>query len=262
VAETEEFQFAGSDVLPDRLSVYQFMGICPGERTQRAQAQRAQARRAQTLQPRIEKSVDEAYRIFRDLARPTGKLREIPREHFKGIYQGEGLNDPQTPVNDIAANAASLALFAATLGTEVSEKITALFGQNELPLGYALDAVCSAGAELTADRLETGYLEQVLLKEISLYGEKASSPCVMRYSPGFCGWHLSGQRKLFESLQPETIGITLNESFLMSPMKSVSGVIISGKNSIFLIDSIYSACSRCRHRSCDTRSGSRHNSQV
>lgn len=246
MSETEEFQFAGSDVLPDRLSVYQFMGTCPGE----------------PLQPKFEKFVDEAYRLFRYLARPVGKLREIPRKYFKGIYQGEGLNDPQTPVSDIAANAASLALFAATLGTEVSEKITALFTQNELPLGYALDAVCSAGAELTANRLETGYLKRVLLKEISLAGEKASSPCVMRYSPGFCGWHLSGQKKLFESLQPETIGITLNESFLMSPMKSVSGVMISGKENIFLMDSIYSACSRCRHRSCDSRSGSRLNSQV
>jgi len=46
-----------------------------------------------------------------------------------------------------------------------------------------------------------------------------------RYSPGYCGWPVSDQHILF-SLFPEGFcGIELNGSALMTPLKSVSGVI-------------------------------------
>ena len=39
---------------------------------------------------------------------------------------------------------------------------------------------------------------------------------------------MSGQRALFACLQPEAIGVTLNASCLMDPLKSVSGVLAAG----------------------------------
>jgi hypothetical protein len=75
----------------------------------------------------------------------------------------------------------------------------------------------------------------------------------LRYSPGYCGWHISGQKRLFERLNPAEIGITLNSSFLMQPLKSISGVIVSAERKYHLIKSDYPFCAVCPHRSCRER---------
>ena len=62
---------------------------------------------------------------------------------------------------------------------------------------------------------------------------------VLRYSPGYCGWHISGQRRLFAHLRPERIGITLHDSYLMEPLKSVSGVLIAGAKEIHAFADTY-----------------------
>ena len=51
-----------------------------------------------------------------------------------------------------------------------------------------------------------------------------------RYSPGYCNWPLSDQQALFELIGENSTGITLSDSSLMTPRKSVSGVIGIGKN--------------------------------
>jgi cobalamin-dependent methionine synthase I len=84
-----------------------------------------------------------------------------------------------------------------------------------------LDAVASTAAEMAADAVERNYL-----KRLRVENQEANSTAVLRYSPGYCGWHVSGQKKLFEFLQPAEIGITLLESFLMTPLKSISGVLL------------------------------------
>jgi cobalamin-dependent methionine synthase I len=51
-----------------------------------------------------------------------------------------------------------------------------------------------------------------------------------RYSPGYCGWHLSEQRKLFRLLGDSPCGIELSDVCLMKPIKSISGIIGVGRN--------------------------------
>ena len=51
-----------------------------------------------------------------------------------------------------------------------------------------------------------------------------------RYSPGYCVWHLKEQKSLFSLLPAEYCNITLTDSCLMQPIKSVSGLIGIGAN--------------------------------
>ncbi|MCK7538940.1 MAG: hypothetical protein MZV63_52410 [Marinilabiliales bacterium] len=44
-----------------------------------------------------------------------------------------------------------------------------------------------------------------------------------RFSPGYCGWDVAEQHKLFSFFKDNFCGITLTESALMNPVKSVSG---------------------------------------
>ncbi|MCK5694244.1 MAG: methionine synthase, partial [Bacteroidales bacterium] len=62
--------------------------------------------------------------------------------------------------------------------------------------------------------------EQVrnLAKELGLH-------ITNRYSPGYCSWNVEEQQKLFSLFPKGTCGISLSESSLMSPVKSISGII-------------------------------------
>jgi cobalamin-dependent methionine synthase I len=130
----------------------------------------------------------------------------------------------------------------------VSQEIEDLFGNNDFALAYTLDAIASTAAECTADRLEERFDALVLGDVVSYY-----PTAHLRYSPGYCGWHISGQKKLFERLGPDAIGVTLNKSCLMQPLKSVSGVIVSGKTEIHFFDNSFSFCAECTTKTCRDR---------
>ncbi|MFC2086489.1 hypothetical protein ACFLQ9_02090, partial [Bacteroidota bacterium] len=49
---------------------------------------------------------------------------------------------------------------------------------------------------------------------------------------------------------PESIGISLNNQFLMIPLKSISGVLIAGKKEIHNFDNDFSFCAQCKTFSC------------
>jgi len=51
-----------------------------------------------------------------------------------------------------------------------------------------------------------------------------------RYSPGYCTWDVSEQKKLFSFFPDRFAGITLSDSSLMNPIKSVSGIAGIGKD--------------------------------
>ncbi|MCK4395031.1 hypothetical protein KAW96_00360 [candidate division WOR-3 bacterium] len=186
--------------------------------------------------------------IFITFSHPVGIISDISISEFDTVYKGEGLNEKDTPVDEIFRKADNIALFAVTIGEKVSKKIDELFKKNEFALGSMLDSTASAGADKAADIVENHFFN-LLLKN----GEATPSIGILRYSPGYCGWHISGQKKLFEFIHPEEIGITLLDSFLMKPLKSVSGVIVAGKKEIHNFEDSYPFCSQCKTHSCRER---------
>jgi hypothetical protein len=86
-------------------------------------------------------------------------------------------------------------------------------------------------------------------------GRTGQGSTLLRYSPGYCGWDITGQRALFAALHPEEIGIRLNESCLMEPVKSISGVMVAGPAEIHEFNNDYPFCSECRTKDCRRRIG-------
>jgi hypothetical protein len=113
-------------------------------------------------------------------------------------------------------NSAEVALFICTAGKSVDSLIRNAKKENDLLLEYVYDVIGSEIAEATASRAE------MHLREISnIEGMNIS----MRFSPGYCGWDLQEQKKLFDFFPDNFCNITLSESSFMSPVKSVSGII-------------------------------------
>ncbi len=189
-----------------------------------------------------------AAELLADTVLPHGVLAEISKSDFETVYRGEGRNDPSSPVADIFVRADHLALFVVTLGERTGQAIARCFETKDYALACVVDAMASAAADQTAELAQRRYGEMLHDR-----GWSPRSGAALRYSPGYCGWDVTGQKKLFRYLRPEQIGVTLTDSCLMQPLKSVSGVIIAGPRQIHRFPLTYPVCSRCETRSCRER---------
>jgi hypothetical protein len=196
----------------------------------------------------VEQVFTEANETILLTAHPKGILATVRADDFSRVYNGKGLNELRTPVGDIYEEADHLALFAVTIGPQPGVEIARRFESHDFALACMLDAAASVAAENTADVLEQRF-EETLLS----HGWDTPHGGVLRYSPGYCGWHISGQRALFDHLHPEQIGLTLRESFLMEPLKSISGVVIAGPREIHNFPIDYDFCDQCETRNCRQR---------
>ena len=200
------------------------------------------------LPARIRALLDSAFELFRQLAEPRGLLENLAISDFEAIYEGNGKNSPEGPVPIVVQNAEAIALFAATLGNALVARSSELFAKDGPALGYMLDAVNTSGAERLGKLMGHRFLEFLSEEQPHVNNLK-----VQYYSPGHCGWHISGQEKLFQALHPEEIGITLNTSWAMQPFKSISGILVAGDMRIHRFQPIFSFCRQCREKKCMER---------
>jgi hypothetical protein len=186
--------------------------------------------------------------LYQEMAEPRGVFETISTGDFGRVYEGSGMNEKETPLKTIFPQARFLALMAFTLGETISQEITRLFDNNDFALGSMLDSVASEGADM-ATRVAERLFKRYLLEE----NHSQQSLTVLLYSPGYCGWHISAQKRLFEYLRPDEIDIALNTQFLMIPLKSVTGVLVAGDSDIHVFKNDYSFCRECNHHSCRIR---------
>ncbi len=196
----------------------------------------------------VEGLVEKAISLYESLTQPMGLIAEISLSDFEEIFDGEGRNDLPAPLQGIVKEADGLALFATTLGDPVSAKIQELFKENDPATACILDGIASERAETAATLLADAFLDSLLQK-----GEVDSEVRVLPYSPGYCGWHITGQQILFAFLNPQRIDISLNASCLMSPLKSVSGVLVVGHPEIHDFENDFDFCLDCATWECRPR---------
>ena len=82
--------------------------------------------------------------------------------------------------------------------------------------GYIADVVGSEIVESAMDKIQDDLEQQMETQGLHITD---------RYSPGYCGWSVGEQHKLFSFFPENFCGISLTPSSLMLPIKSVSGVI-------------------------------------
>ncbi len=197
---------------------------------------------------RVDALVEQARELYEALARPVGIIADISLNEFLEVYEGDGLNAVPAPLPGIVEDSRCLAMFAATLGEPIGRKIAELFEGNDAALGCMLDGIASERADRAASLLGQAFGES-----LPDHGGLDSGASVLPYSPGYCGWHVSGQRKLFAFLEPGGIGIELNSSCLMSPIKSVSGVLVAGRPAAHAFKNDFEFCLDCVTWECRER---------
>ena len=118
-------------------------------------------------------------------------------------------------------DAEEAALFICTAGPVIGEMSHNSMKGGDLLKGYVYDVIGSEVVEAAAD-----LMQEELRKSMAVPGKGITN----RFSPGYCGWDVAEQHQLFSFFKDNFCGITLTESALMNPVKSVSGVIGVGRN--------------------------------
>ena len=132
------------------------------------------------------------------------------------------------------------ALFMCTAGEEFEAFQQRLKTEGDMVRVFIADALGSVIAEKCADQMELTLQESI---------DKLGWRHTNRFSPGYCGWHVSEQQKLFPLFDGHTCGITLTDSSLMVPIKSVSGIIGLGRE----VRRLDYTCGLCTFEKCYKR---------
>jgi hypothetical protein len=168
-----------------------------------------------------------------------GVLHTVDGRH-DGVYINEMFLEPQKIIVSQLRGAQSAALFIGTIGKGMEERVRELFAAGEAVEGHFTDTIASLAAEKVAGLLHN---------HIGAVMQSKGLLITNRYSPGYCGWPVSEQQKLFAFFPERFCGVTLTESSLMTPVKSVSGIIGIGAS----VTRAPYLCGRCGQKNCTYR---------
>jgi hypothetical protein len=136
-----------------------------------------------------------------------------------------------------------LVCFVGTIGAKLEDEINRLTRQNRCSQAYILDAMASVAVENMIDDFQR-HMEKALKPE-----QKGTT---LRFSPGYCDWPLTEQKKLFRLFESHDLNVTLADSCLMQPRKSISGLfgIIPFQAHTA---AAFNPCSDCGKKGCSMR---------
>jgi hypothetical protein len=193
--------------------------------------------------PDVVKLFEEALALGRRLMAPRAAVRWLPvvggGDDMLEVA-GEVLRVP-----GIAVRWGRIELVAAavcTIGDAVERHVRELWDARELPLAAMLDSVGSGAAESLAE-----YVNDVLCQEGLAHGLRVTN----RISPGYGGWDVSEQFRLFRLCPGDPVGVTLNAACFMTPEKSIT--LLVGAGTTARVDDYFSQCARCWMAACAYR---------
>jgi len=161
------------------------------------------------------------------------------------IVLADGTRFTSVKLANAIRNSEEVYCFVATIGSKIDRKIQRLMKERRYADAYVLDAIGSISAE--------NIVEQYY-QHIAKEAEKERRGVTLRFSPGYCDWPLDQQRNLFAVFYDNSpVNVTLSESCLMSPRKSVSGIFGILPAGISGIDPAYNPCAMCRKSDCIAR---------
>ena len=169
--------------------------------------------------------IERLWNALLPLCKPWGGYRLIDGGCVgEGIVRvGEAILHTGSVIAEAMQEATSIAVFTVTLGAGYDKWMEDIKAEDNIMHEF----VASSMGSILADSL-TSELIEILHTSAKEKGLRLTN----NYSPGYCGWHLSEQKLLFSLLPDGISGITLTDSCLMLPIKSVSGIVGVGEKAI------------------------------
>ena len=202
------FQFAFSDLKLKISGIENFMGYKEGEDSYL-----------------VTDLIEEILKESGEISNIKAQYSIFPDVRFENITRSVVINNTSFEIKKIVfaqiKKSESVAVFLCTAGPEIGIRSKKAMYERDLLRGYIYDVIGTEIVEAAADLMQIE-----LEKEVKSMGMKMTN----RYSPGYCGWDVAEQHKLFQLVPDNYCGIRLTESALMDPVKSESGIIGIGKD--------------------------------
>jgi hypothetical protein len=115
----------------------------------------------------------------------------------------------------------SILFFKCTAGKGIDEWSKKLAREGDILGSYLISIIGSTIVETAMDKIQYFLKNEMTIEDLNITN---------RYSPGYCGWKVAEQLKLFKMFPADFCNISLTESMMMDPVKSISGIIGVGRD--------------------------------
>ncbi len=158
--------------------------------------------------------IDEGYALLEPNA--SYGIFEVKIEKDNIRFIGTKLTIKSKALAKHLREASRAALFACTIGGELSAQVNDYVKAGEIARATVLDAVGSEAAEALAEKIDDHIKQKARSEGYST---------IMRFSPGYGDWTVFDQSKILRILGADKIGLGVTKSCIMVPEKSVTACI-------------------------------------
>lgn len=173
----------------------------------------------------VRNQIEEILEECRGFSKIKAEYRVFNNIHFDNTDKSVSVDDVIFNIKKIIftqiKKSDSAIMFLCTAGEEIGKRSRQAMHERDFLRGYIYDVAGSEIVEAAADLMQ---------EEMKRSAESDGKKITNRYSPGYCGWDVAEQHKLFKLFKDNYCGIRLTPSALMDPEKSVSGIIGLGEN--------------------------------
>ena len=189
------------ELIPDYDEVFRYMGY--------------RGKDMNNTETAVQTMVFEVVELFEQLITPQGVYAFFPLSVKSDGISFEGNEIKSEKLAKFLEGCHSVCLFAATIGPKIDQQI-----HKTQKLNPARAVVMQAAGAMFIEK----YCD-LLCQKIKIQAEKENLSVKSRFSPGYGGVSLEVQKIFFSLLDCKKIGLTLMESLIMAPEKSVTAFV-------------------------------------
>ncbi len=184
----------GDEIEPDKKEALRYMGY-----------------KSDNVSEELEEMYEDCLKEFRKVAFYKAVYKETPISVSEGVVDFGFCRIENENLCKNLRGCKSAALFAATVGSG-SDRLIMRYSKVSPAEGMICDCIASSAIEVWCDEVNE-----------KCVGGRESKP---RFSPGYGGVSLEYQKDILAFLDAERkLGITLNDSLMMTPIKSVTAFV-------------------------------------
>lgn len=141
---------------------------------------------------------------------------EIVQKSEESVTLENGVVFESASLANLLKNSVEVVLMASTVGKEITDKVHFEVESGDASVGLILDSVASQTADAALN-----WMVDFINKLIRIEGKSLTRT---RYSPGYGDLPLINQKKIYDALGLEKLGLEITERYMLIPEKSVIAI--------------------------------------